>query len=269
MAQDQCLILYAILKPSALTASPLICSSSFSCRLQGLSFLLGYLAPICCILLINLITFLRLLAIVARPKPGHQVQDVDDYKRSAKVTFSITVVLGLTWLLAAFTLVPKASKVFVYLSTACNVLQGFFIFLLYIVLRPEVQRKWRKLILGKAGLPPYNSPTRASSSGRRFSNLPFLSSPSQKVTGNSSPPQPRSRGSSFDVAMVACGLRPCGQSTPKTDTRNDQASPSSQADGAQSRRPSATVIPNEFSLAIAQGRHSIRISHCKKPARKA
>eukprot|EP00117_Sycon_ciliatum_P029197 scpid7922/ scgid2430/ Latent-transforming growth factor beta-binding protein 4 len=181
------------------------------CRLQGLSFYVGYFGPICFILFTTLMFFLRLLCVIIKPKPEQAMADLDDHKRNLKVAFSLITVLSLTWVFGVFTLAPGANIIFTYIFTGLNALQGFTIFVSHILLRPEIREAWLKMIR-RDGLMTREEERQASLNNRErrssqmqlqenitLSTVNALRSKRDSITPNS--PQV-SRRSSFDCGSL-------------------------------------------------------------------
>ena len=74
--------------------------------------------------------------------------------RQVRVGLSISVLLGLSWILAIFA-VKDAEYTFQLLFCIFNSLQGFFIFVLYAfssaIVRKELVKSWNFLKIGKSG----------------------------------------------------------------------------------------------------------------------
>ena len=54
--------------------------------------------------------------------------------------------LGVTWILGAFTGIPELRLVFIYLSTICNSLQGLLIFIVRCLYHKEARLAWKYLM---------------------------------------------------------------------------------------------------------------------------
>ena len=95
-------------------------------------------------------------------------------KQHCRVAFTISVLFGLGWgfgLLASQAIsVPAIRIIFNTLFTVFIAFQGFFIFLLYIVLSPNAKKEWKRWILrkedkGHTGSSVSGSSTRSKSTG--------------------------------------------------------------------------------------------------------
>ncbi|XP_033122131.1 uncharacterized protein LOC117121139, partial [Anneissia japonica] len=88
---------------------------------------------------------------------------------------SITIVLGLTWLIGFFA-IGDASVIMLWLFCIFNSFQGFLIFIMYCVRNKEVRVHWREMICN--GAKYTNGQSRRSSRKQRpFSNTPSHPSP--------------------------------------------------------------------------------------------
>ena len=65
--------------------------------------------------------------------------------------FGVMVLLGLTWILGAFT-IKGASLLFQWLFVICNTLQGVFIFLLFVVVNKNVQTEFKSFVSSHSGI---------------------------------------------------------------------------------------------------------------------
>ena len=119
-----------------------------SCWISRLPFYCACLAPVLLILLLNLVAFALVMVQLHRfSKPSSQVIDKTVHTSAAlrlKGAFSVTILLGLTWLFAVFAVGGAASLVFHYLFAIFNTLQGLFIFIFYCLLKKDVMKAWRR-----------------------------------------------------------------------------------------------------------------------------
>ena len=116
----------------------------------------AFLGPIFAVLLFNVIIFIVVIIVLikhTRNKLGKATKDAKAQRKSnirlAISLFGIMILFGLTWILAAFT-ISDASLAFQILFAIFNSLQGFFIFVFFCVLSPDVRQLWlEKLTCGR------------------------------------------------------------------------------------------------------------------------
>ena len=95
----------------------------------------------------NMVIFvisMRVLVKHTRNKFNKSAYDKHQLRTNVRLTtslFAIMVLFGLTWILGAFT-ISEASLAFQILFAIFNSFQGFFIFVFYCVLSPEVRQLW-------------------------------------------------------------------------------------------------------------------------------
>ncbi len=120
--------------------------SFYSCRVHGMPFYFGFLAPICLILISNLVIFAIIMyKLSSRPSRSMEQRDTSEGMQRLKRAFGIMILMGLTWLFGAFA-VSDARLVFQYLFAVCNSLQGFAIFLFYCLSQKNVRDAWRAFV---------------------------------------------------------------------------------------------------------------------------
>ena len=104
-------------------------------------FFAGFLVPALGIIVFNFGVFLMVLRCLkdARPRRG---KFSDILLMRLRVSFAAMVILGLTWSFGALT-IGDTRVVFQYLFVIFNSTQGFFIFLVHCLGKPEVRRAWR------------------------------------------------------------------------------------------------------------------------------
>nr|XP_012422466.1 PREDICTED: EGF-like module-containing mucin-like hormone receptor-like 2 [Odobenus rosmarus divergens] len=112
-------------------------------------FIWIFLGPVCTIFSINLAFFLMTFWIV-KNKLSSVNRDVSTLQNTRMLTFKATaqlLILGCTWCLGILQVGP-AAHVIAYLFTVINSLQGFFIFLVYCLLSPQVWEQYKKWFKG-------------------------------------------------------------------------------------------------------------------------
>ncbi|XP_065193618.1 cadherin EGF LAG seven-pass G-type receptor 2-like [Sycon ciliatum] len=112
------------------------------------AFIGSYLVPICLILAANLVLFGLVLRRIIKPRPGMKKRQLEDHKRDLKISISLAVLLGLTWL-TGIGIVGEARVAFSYIFTFLNAFLGFFIFVLHFALRGEVVDEFKRSVSNK------------------------------------------------------------------------------------------------------------------------
>ncbi|XP_070561730.1 uncharacterized protein [Ptychodera flava] len=116
---------------------------------------------------INLVILLLVIRIVYKASKisGHTA---DGLRSGLKSALMLLPLLGVTWLLGFFS-VSNDTIAFTYIFTILNSLQGFFLFIFYIVVNSEVRSAYRRLVEIKAaetGEVTYGSSGNAKSGGK-------------------------------------------------------------------------------------------------------
>ena len=146
----------------------------------GNPFYISVATPVAAIILTNIVILIMVTFRLHKSIKQKQMSGAARVMSEARIAFICNVLLGTTWILA-FLAVGEATIIFQWLFSITNSLQGFFIFLFYIVQNQDVRKAWLKT-LGKDV--PFRSSQRktfASTSlktneARNF-NLTFLSFP--------------------------------------------------------------------------------------------
>ena len=135
-------------------------------------FFVAFLGPIFAVLIFNFIIFAVVVTIVciySRRKNRDKERGVKRQStlRTLASLTGVMVLFGLTWVFAAFT-VRNASIAFQFLFAVFNSLQGFFIFLFFVVLSKDSRELWL-LACGckKQKVPTQATATTNSHSGSR------------------------------------------------------------------------------------------------------
>lgn len=118
------------------------------CYPSGQALYFGVILPIAAIIIANLIIFLLVLYNIVRG-PKEKIRSVDRSSALSQIRLSILLffLLGFTWifgLLAA----AKISLVFSYLFCLTATLQGFVMFIYFIILDPVTRSMWSTFIKG-------------------------------------------------------------------------------------------------------------------------
>ncbi|XP_038058912.1 adhesion G-protein coupled receptor G2-like isoform X2 [Patiria miniata] len=117
-------------------------SSSGLCWLSGLSFYISFLLPVCLVLVFNIVVFVAVTWKLCRLRRS-KISTSDRFNVAAQLraTVSVTILLGLTWILGFFA-IGAASLTFSYLFAAFNSLQGFAVFVFQCLLQREMRQRW-------------------------------------------------------------------------------------------------------------------------------
>ena len=127
-----------------------------SCFLKHPGVFFGaFLAPIFAILLFNVVIFIWVIVILLKHTHGNMKRSSEKMssKTALRLIVSISGVMflfGLTWLFAALTININGSNVvrivFQILFTVFASLQGFFIFLFFVIFNREARESWKQIL---------------------------------------------------------------------------------------------------------------------------
>ncbi|XP_065181550.1 cadherin EGF LAG seven-pass G-type receptor 1-like isoform X2 [Sycon ciliatum] len=131
-----------------------------------IAFIVTFYVPIGLVLLANVIIFFMVLRRVIKPRPGMTQRDIEDHKRDLKLSVSLALLLGLTWLFG-MALVGEVKLVFEYVFTILNAFLGLFVVAMHFGLRKEVHEEVSRSL------------------SQRSTNRSFLSRSSTKNSGGS------------------------------------------------------------------------------------
>lgn len=125
--------------------------SSFSffppvrCYLKRIPFFISFFVPVCIVMIWNSVVYIlvarQMHRLRKRQTKFNQTFSLTDQLRAS---FSLTFLLGLTWLFAFFAF-GELNLTFTYLFAITNTLQGFVVFLLHCVFKREIRRQWQAL----------------------------------------------------------------------------------------------------------------------------
>ena len=117
------------------------------------AFYISVLAPVAGILLVNLTVFI-VVVVKVQGKVGQRNQNGQflGLLNDMRIAFTCNVLLGCTWVFALFA-VGKAVITFQWLFCIFNSLQGFFIFIFYVVRKFEVRNLFQKISLNRSKTP--------------------------------------------------------------------------------------------------------------------
>ncbi|KAH9512603.1 Adhesion G-protein coupled receptor G4 [Bulinus truncatus] len=114
------------------------------CWMSVHAFYYAFALPVGIIIVFNSIMFfIIIVSLITRPKGLRSNQSNNKTRETnLKATFTIFVLLGLTWLFGYFA-IEDARVVFQYVFTILSSLQGFLIFILMVVRRKQVRELWK------------------------------------------------------------------------------------------------------------------------------
>ena len=115
-------------------------------------FYVSVLAPVAVILLVNLTVLLVVMVKLHNHGKRKQIGPFSSLFADTRIAFTCNVLLGCTWVFALFA-VGKAITTFQWLFCIFNSLQGFFIFLLYVIRNPEVQNLTNRMLSSRSKYP--------------------------------------------------------------------------------------------------------------------
>ena len=125
---------------------------SFRCMVHSKAFYISVLAPVAVILLVNLTVLLVVMVKLHNHGKRKQIGPFSRLFADTRIAFTCNVLLGCTWVFALFA-VGKAITTFQWLFCIFNSLQGFFIFLLYVIQNPEVQNLTNRMLSSRSKYP--------------------------------------------------------------------------------------------------------------------
>ena len=120
---------------------------SFRCMVYGNPFYISVVTPVAVIILTNIVILIMVTFRLHKSIKQKKMSGAARVMSEARIAFICNVLLGTTWILA-FLAVGEATIIFQWLFSITNSLQGFFIFLFYIVQNQDVRKAWLKT-LGK------------------------------------------------------------------------------------------------------------------------
>ncbi|PIK61624.1 putative G-protein coupled receptor [Apostichopus japonicus] len=115
------------------------------CYLKRIPFFISFFVPVCIVMIWNSVVYIlvarQMHRLRKRQTKFNQTFSLTDQLRAS---FSLTFLLGLTWLFAFFAF-GELNLTFTYLFAITNTLQGFVVFLLHCVFKREIRRQWQAL----------------------------------------------------------------------------------------------------------------------------
>ncbi|KAL5497494.1 hypothetical protein EMCRGX_G013970 [Ephydatia muelleri] len=110
-------------------------------------FFAAFLGPILLILAFNAVIFIVVIAVLIKHaikrSSGHSMK-THPIQLMANI-ISVIILFGLTWIFGALT-ITKAAPTFQIVFTLLNSFQGFFIFIIFCVLKKEIRSSWTQII---------------------------------------------------------------------------------------------------------------------------
>lgn len=115
------------------------------CYPSGFSLILGVIVPIGIILLTNVVLFLLIMLSISRgPNGTRRVSDIDLVKAQLRLSVFLFFLLGLTWLFGIFSFSPNMWWSYMFCLT--STLQGFVLFLYFVICDPVTRSMWYTMI---------------------------------------------------------------------------------------------------------------------------
>ena len=140
-------IVPSIIVIASAAAKPQYLTTTQTCFPHSISFYAAVLAPVVVVLVFNMV----IVGVVIRAifAPNIAVQRKTTTQKQYRITIFISVLLGGTWMVAMFG-IGSASLVFQIVFCLVSSMQGFFIFLMFVIypkdMRPLVMQRARGAI---------------------------------------------------------------------------------------------------------------------------
>ncbi|XP_072043779.1 uncharacterized protein [Amphiura filiformis] len=114
-----------------------------ACFLESVPLLASVIGPITIMLIFNIIIYVLIMIKLSKPTPG-KVGRAKRSKTSTRLKNAaiFLLLLGLTWSVGYLTLIRAATFIFQLLFCLLNSMKGYFIFMVYVIRRPEARRYW-------------------------------------------------------------------------------------------------------------------------------
>ncbi|KAM9849666.1 adhesion G-protein coupled receptor G6 [Aulostomus maculatus] len=147
-------------------------STDTFCWLQDdVYFYVTVVAFVLLILLCNICVFIVVLIQIRKMRANKPSAKTRSSLQDLRAVASLTVLLGLTWLMGFFSFGP-GRVVPMYLFSIFNPLQGFFVFLFHCLMKDNVRKQWRiHLCCGRFRLNDYSDWSRSVTAGGKKNNL--------------------------------------------------------------------------------------------------
>ncbi|CAH0553113.1 unnamed protein product [Brassicogethes aeneus] len=124
-------------------------NEEFICYPRGLSLYLGILLPITVIVLINLVIFGVVMFEVWNRKIESQGKSVDSNKLQIKLSILLFIIFGIPWVFGIIAEIVQfywIKMFFIYLFCVTATIEQFILFIFYVALNKETQKKWIVII---------------------------------------------------------------------------------------------------------------------------
>ncbi|XP_059201699.1 adhesion G-protein coupled receptor G2-like [Centropristis striata] len=160
------------------TAAVLQYTDQFCWLQNDVFFYVTVVAFILLILLCNISVFIVVLLQIRRMRANKHSTNSLNSLHDLRAVASLTVLLGLTWLMGFFSFGP-GKVVMMYLFSIFNSLQGFFLFLFHCLMKENVRKQWRiHLCCGRFRLSDYSDWSRSVTVGGRHKKNHLVNSDS-------------------------------------------------------------------------------------------
>uniref|UniRef100_A0A8B9H7Z3 G-protein coupled receptors family 2 profile 2 domain-containing protein n=1 Tax=Astyanax mexicanus TaxID=7994 RepID=A0A8B9H7Z3_ASTMX len=141
------------------SVTPMDESASFCWVQNDTAFFVTVVGFVVLILVCNICVFIMVLVQIRGLQLSKAVGRSGGALHDLRVVASLTFLLGLTWILAFFAWGPVRVPL-LYIFSALNSLQGFFIFVFHCLMKENVRKQWRiHLCCGKFKLAGYSDKT--------------------------------------------------------------------------------------------------------------
>ncbi|XP_028271747.1 adhesion G-protein coupled receptor G4 isoform X2 [Parambassis ranga] len=158
------------------------------CWLQDdIFFYVTVVAFVLLVLLCNIAVFTVVLIQIRKMRANKPSSKIHSSLHDLRAVASLTVLLGLTWLMGFFSFGPGRIAM-MYLFSIFNTMQGFFVFLFHCLMKENVRKQWRAyLCCGRFRLSDYSDWSRSMTVGGRKKNLVNSDSVSSENTSSTNP----------------------------------------------------------------------------------
>ncbi|XP_022539969.2 adhesion G-protein coupled receptor G4 [Astyanax mexicanus] len=164
------------------SVTPMDESASFCWVQNDTAFFVTVVGFVVLILVCNICVFIMVLVQIRGLQLSKAVGRSGGALHDLRVVASLTFLLGLTWILAFFAWGPVRVPL-LYIFSALNSLQGFFIFVFHCLMKENVRKQWRiHLCCGKFKLAGYSGWSRSATAGGRDMSGKLVLTPSESTS---------------------------------------------------------------------------------------